>query len=104
MDEVTPPPPAINWESENLDEGVEVWGTRKTYISWPPVNWKKIQCAYLLIWIGEKGREIYKTFEIEAENKNKIEPYLLKFHEYATPKKNRVFTRYIFQKHDQHEG
>jgi hypothetical protein len=63
---------------------------------------EKIMCAYLLIWVGDKGREIFNTFS-ESE-KDKLEPYMTKFKDYATPKTNSVFARYVFQKRDQHEG
>ena len=104
MDGVTPP--AINWESENLDEEWSKFEEHARLMFLGPLSGKseKIQCAYLLIWIGEKGRDIFKTFDIEADDANKIEPYLLKFREYAAPKKNKVFARYIFQKRDQRDG
>ena len=93
-------------QSENLDEESSKFEEHAKLLVLGPLSGKteKVHCAYLLIWICEKGRDIFKTFEIEEENKNKIYPYLLKLWQYAAPKKNKVFARYIFQRRDQHEG
>lgn len=65
---------------------------------------EKIQCTYRLIWIGEKGRYIFKTLDIEVANTDTMESYFLKFREYAAPKKNKIFAKYIFQKRHQRNG
>ena len=33
---------------------------------------EKSQCFYLLIWMGEKGRQIFNTFELEKDQVNKV--------------------------------
>ena len=69
-------PPAIKWEFENLDEEWSKFEEHARHIFLGPLSGKskKIQCAYLLIWIGDKGRDIFKTFDIEADDTKKIEP------------------------------
>ena len=64
---------------------------------------EKSQCAYFLIWLGEKGREIFNTFKLEQTSANTVEPLLKYFKNYANPKKNTVFAKYMFQKRDQLE-
>ena len=68
MDRVTPP--AINWESENLDDEWSKFEKHARLIFLGPLSGKseKIQCAYLLIWIDKKGRDIFITFNIEPDN------------------------------------
>ena len=61
----------------------------------------KQRCAYLLIWADEQGREIFSTFDLTDAEKKDIDTNFTKFREYAAAKKNQVFSRYIFQKHDQ---
>ena len=55
------------------------------------------KCNYLLIWIGEKSRDIYnKWTDIRDENRRKLKTYYVKFEEYVTPKANLVYARYKF--------
>ena len=73
------------------------------------------QVSYLLLWVGEKGRDIHSTFTfapgrpavpatehvaallaIPAENRNDLQTVCRKFREYVTPKSNVIFARYKF--------
>ena len=65
---------------------------------------EKTQCAFLLIWLGKKGRDIFSTFTISAEETDKIGAYISKFGEYFSPQSNTVFSRYLFHKRDQRDG
>ena len=52
------------------------------------------KCAYLMIWLGEKGRDVYGTLTLSADDKNSTEALLTKFGNYVKPKSNKVFNRY----------
>ena len=73
------------------------------------------QVSYLLLWVGERGRDIYSTFTfapgqpavpaanaaaaipaVPAEDRNDLLTVYQKFHEYVTPKSNIIFARYKF--------
>ena len=57
----------------------------------------KIKTAMLLTFIGQKGREIYKTFTFNsADDEIKLEPVLNKFSEYCNPRKNVTIPRHKF--------
>lgn len=62
------------------------------------------KCNYLMIWVGEKGRDVYSTWHITNEEKKKLETYYTKFQAYFEPKSNKVFTRYKFQCRTQNEN
>ena len=95
--------PRINWSSDNLESEWTKFENHAKLMFIGPLAGKtaKQQCAYLLIWAGEQGREIFSTFDLIEAEKEDVDTYLTKFREYAAPKRNQVFSRYIFQKHDQ---
>ncbi len=65
----------------------------------------KVKTSILLTCIGEKGREIYDTFEFEnAGDKLKLKPVLKKFEEYCNPRSNTTFERHKFFTYHQEEG
>ena len=64
---------------------------------------------YLLLWVGEEGRDIFSTFTfalgvgatadapaIPAESNKSLDTVYGKFKEYVTPKLNVIFARYKF--------
>ena len=87
--------PSINWEVNSLSEEWDRFEEHAKLMFAGPLSGKteKVQCAYLLIWAGAKGREIFNTFNVAPEELHKIEPYLAKFKAYASPQKNTVFAQ-----------
>ena len=61
-------------------------------------------CNYLMIWIGDKGRDICNTWELTVEEAKKLDTYYAKYEEYVIPKCNKVFARYKFHQKIQREG
>lgn len=43
---------------------------------------EEVKCNYLMIWVGEKGRDVYSTWHITNEEKKKLETYYTKFQAY----------------------
>ena len=52
------------------------------------------KCSYLLLWVGEKGRDIY--------NAKKLKTYYDMYTSYLTPKSNPIYARYRF--HEKMQG
>ena len=54
--------------------------------------------SYLLLWVGDKDRNIYHIFPaFSTEEKKKLEPHLDKFETHVQPNKNTpFFARYKF--------
>jgi hypothetical protein len=49
------------------------------------------KCAYLMIWVGEKGRNVFSTWNMSVEkNYENVEAYV-------KPKSNQIFSSYKFQ-------
>lgn len=51
-----------------------------------------------MLWVGDKGRDIYNTWKLTDEEKKKLATYYTKFKEYVEPKSNVVFARYKFNR------
>ena len=54
------------------------------------------KCSYLLIWVGEKGRDVYNTWTLGDDERKKLKTFYDKFEGYVTPKANPVLARYKF--------
>ena len=61
-------------------------------------------CSYLLLWIGEKGRDVYNTWTLGADDVKKLSTYYDKYTEYLTPKSNPIYARYRFHEKMQGDG
>ena len=55
-----------------------------------PFNQKKekVKATYVLLWIGEEGRKIFNSFELNDEEKQKLDLIFDKFATYVEPKSN----------------
>ena len=65
----------------------------------------KATCSILLTCIGERGREIYETFEFaNAADKLKLDSILQKFESYCIPRSNITIMRHKFFTYRQSVG
>ncbi|KAL5479802.1 hypothetical protein EMCRGX_G023380 [Ephydatia muelleri] len=62
------------------------------------------QCSAFLYIIGPAGRDIYNTFNVSDQDKNKISILFQKFEGYCKPKQNVTVERYRFNTRSQQEG
>lgn len=54
------------------------------------------QCSYLLLWVGDKGSDIFNSWDISAEDSKKLDSLNEHFKNHVQPKLNPVFARYKF--------
>jgi hypothetical protein len=54
------------------------------------------RCNYLMIWVGEEGRDVYNTWNFTGEESKKLTTYYERFEAYVKPKSNNIFARYKF--------
>ncbi len=98
-------PPVMQWDGENLKEN---WRRFKQHVelmfSGPLKSHAEAEkCSYLLIWVGLKGRDIYKTWsDISETDRGKLKTYFDRFEKHVNPKANPVFARYKF--HNKAQG
>ena len=71
-----------------------------------PLNGKEeaVQCNYLMLWAGEKGRQIFSTWTLTETQKKTLKTYFEKFEDYCKPKSNVIYSRYVFKSRIQNDG
>ncbi|XP_062582084.1 uncharacterized protein LOC134243873 [Saccostrea cucullata] len=57
-----------------------------------------------MIWIGDKGRDIYSTWNLSEKDSKKFSVMKEKFENHVKPKSDRVYSRYKFLSRTQKEG
>ena len=57
-----------------------------------------------MIWVRDKGRDIYNTWELTADEVKKLETYYTRFDTYVKPRSNKVFARYKLHLRAQQAG
>ncbi|XP_060084332.1 uncharacterized protein K02A2.6-like [Ylistrum balloti] len=62
------------------------------------------KCSYLMLWVGEKGRNIFSTWTIDQNEAKKLETYYTRFETYVKPRSNIIYNRYKLQSRKQNEG
>ena len=92
-------PPCMDWSDSNLPEQWNKFKRHLSLIFSGPLKNKSEEekVAYLLLWTGEKGRDIHATWnDISAEDSKKLETYYSRFQAHVQPKLNPIFARYRF--------
>ena len=52
---------------------------------------------YLMLWVGDKGRDIYSTWILTEDHKVLLETYYNNFAAYCKPNSNKIYSRYMFK-------
>lgn len=91
-------PPKIDWDITNLSEAWKKFQQHMDLIFTCPLADKKepMLCKHLLLWIGDTGRDVFNTWEISAEDAEKLQTFYGRFKSYVQPKLNAVFACYKF--------
>ena len=112
MDKLEPPKP-LSFDGNNHPADWKKWKKLfDYYITATEKNTKScVKTSILLSCIGEKGREVYDSFDFPAkENEEDPDPSMVldavvkKFEEYCNPRKNTTILRHKFFSYKQIEG
>lgn len=70
MEGIPVPPPVMDWVFTNLPEAWRKFQQHAQLIFGGPLNIKEEeeQCSNLLLWVGEKGRDIFYSWDISADD------------------------------------
>lgn len=92
------PVPSMDWNSVNLLEAFKKFRQHAELIFQGALAEKteEVHVTYLLLWIGEKGHEIYNTLTLTNEERKKVNDICTAFQNHVQPKSNPVFARYKF--------
>ena len=90
--------PSINWSASNQEEEWKKFKQHADLVFQGPLikASEAEKCAYLLIWVGEKGRQIFNSWNLPDGDEKKFNVISSKFKEHTAPRKNTVFSRYRF--------
>lgn len=95
----------MDWESSNLPDAWEKFGRHCRLMFDGPLKSKrgKEQCAYILLWVRERGRTIHSSWKLSEEESVQPNTIYTKFKEFVEPKSNPVFARYRFYNEKQND-
>ncbi|KAL0161181.1 hypothetical protein M9458_044906, partial [Cirrhinus mrigala] len=98
--------PRMDWTSANLPEAWRRFKQQAELMFSGPLREKREpeKCSYLLLWIGEKGLDIYNTWSLSEDEAKKLQTYYDKYAAYITPKSNPIYARYRFHEKMQAAG
>ena len=91
--------PRMDWSSGDLPAAWKSFQQHCEFAFGGPLKGKSEEqrCNYLMIWVGEKGRDVYNTWNLSSEESKKLTTYYEKFEAYVKPpKSNNIFARYKF--------
>lgn len=99
MDDKTVKYPKIDWEAKDLPAAFKAFKGHCEFMFGGPLKGKSEEekCNYLMIWSGEKGRNIYSTWNLTADQKKQLSVHFEKFESYCKPKSNNIYSRYQFK-------
>ena len=86
--------PMLNWDSADLPGAYKSFETHCRFMFEGPLKAKSEaeKCAYLMIWIGNKGREVYGTWTLTDDEQKSLETLFKKFEDYVKPNQTKFST------------
>lgn len=98
------PTPKMDWDSTILADAWRRFKQHAELMFTGPLKEKTEQekCSFILLWIGDKGRDVSNTWTLTADEAKLLKTYYDKFTDYLTPKTNPIFARYRF--HEKTQG
>ena len=95
--------PSMKWTSKNLSEDWKRFEEHAKLMFQGPLTKTKDEerAAYILIWVGETGRDICNSWNITDAERKSPTTLFANFRTHTAPRKNKVFARYVFQERKQ---
>ena len=69
--------PKMNWSSGDLPSAWKASKQHREFTFGGPLKQEseEVKCNYLMLWVGDKGREIYSTWQLGVDEAKKIDTY-----------------------------
>ena len=96
----------MDWDAIDLASAFKRFKEHANFMFGGPLEKKPeaAKCNYLMLWTGDKGREIFSTWNVTEADKKKLDTYFTGFEEYCKPKTNNIYNRYRFKSRRQQDG
>ena len=80
--------PRMDWESKDLPNAFKRFKEHCQFMFGGPLDKKseEAKCNYLMLWVGEKGRQIYSTWTVSPADRQKLQTYYNGFEAYCAPR------------------
>ena len=97
--------PYMDWEKQDLEQSWKGFKQHVQFIFDGPLKKKdeEEKCAFLMLWVGEKGRRLFQTGNLTADQKKLLASYYKEFEIYVKPTSNTIYSRYKFQSRVQNQ-
>ncbi|XP_033745588.1 uncharacterized protein K02A2.6-like [Pecten maximus] len=98
--------PMMDWQSQDLEFAWKTFKQHVTCMFSGPLLGKTEpeKCAYLMIWAGEKGRNMFTTWNLTEDQQKELKYYYEHFEQYVKPRSNVIYNRYKFHSKTQGEN
>ena len=98
--------PSMNWRAESLSSEWERFEKHFHYYCMGPLSGKseEVRIGYLLLLVGERGREIHESVNLSEEDKTRLDRNLEVFRNYTAPRKNALRAGFRFDRRRQGEN
>ena len=92
----------MRWDESNLPEQWEKFERHARLVFSGPLKGKEEKVSFLLLWVGDKGRDIRHTWtDISDADSKKLDTFYKRFKEHVQPTLNPIFARYQFNNEKQ---
>ena len=88
--------PVMDWSAGDLPAAWRAFRRHVDFIFGGPLKGKSEEekCNYLMLWVGDVGRNVHSTWTLTAEESKKLDSYFTRFQAHVQPKANPVFARF----------
>ncbi|KAL3866981.1 hypothetical protein ACJMK2_044224 [Sinanodonta woodiana] len=92
------PTPTMDWENSNLTTSWAKFQQHCELIFNGPMSRRSdaVKANYILLWVGDKGRDIFNTWTLTEDDKKDPTVIFTKFKHHVQPKLNPVFAQFKF--------
>ncbi|CAB4020756.1 Retrovirus-related Pol poly from transposon, partial [Paramuricea clavata] len=97
--------PSIDWSTDdNIYGRFKMWKQRWELLLTGPMATmsEEVKCKHLLYWSGERGMELFNSWDLSAEDQKKLVNYWEKFENYAKPHSNELLA--VWELHNLRQG
>ena len=84
--------PRMEWSAHDLPTAFKQFKDHTDFMFGGPLASKTeaVKCNYLMLWVGDKGRQIYSTWDLSEDDRKILSILYERFELYCKPKSNQI--------------